>query len=292
MQASPKNGQTITGEYIAVEWEGEVEFKEYLRDSKYDPIPFYFVHNGLLHETPLNNSGYTKIWWIPPRFLTLEGKKIRIIDAIKISVQRADALLLLEGFPYEPIEEPHKRRGIAIFPAYFLEPDEPYFGYFSRKILRCIANRAGKESPALEQIRDIAETISGASPADEQPAPDAAETVDVKTGAGEVVLPDGLDIKKESKKNGRALDAYFIEKILSCVKYIHNSYTDIPDIWEQPTKTQAHRNRDLPWTVFEWEGIEYRVWKQTKSETVYAVKLEIQEQETVKNRIFDYKKDG
>jgi hypothetical protein len=283
-------------EYIAVEFEGELKQNFDGMDKPDDPAPYYILSNGRLLTHAPKGNGHTITWGGYPVYELLERRhrdgKIRIIDAVKIPIRKKDFSTFLVDCSFEPLVIiPGKPKGIAIFPADLLEPGE-LFGYIDRKILRCISNQTGKKSKALEQIREIAETISTDTPADEPPAPDAAsdaaETVEAEPGAGALAYPDGLKVIKE--KNGGALDAVFLKEVLPNVQYIRGTETDRPERWGW-TKTKMHRNRDFPWTVFEWEGIRYRVWKDEPKKR-YAVKLEIQEQGTPKNRVFDFKKDG
>ena len=141
----------------------------------------------------------------------------------------------------------------------------------------------GEHSAGITPAPDAADAT-----AEETPATDTAETVEAEPGAAAVAYPDGLEVIEENK--GGALDAGFLKEVLPNVQYIHGQETDRPERWEHPCQI-THRER-LPWTVFEWEGIRYRAWKEEYPKKRYAVKWEIQEQEKLPNRVFEFKNEG
>ena len=242
-----------------------------------------------------------------------EDKEFEIIDAVWLPIKKEDIRTVFNDFVRESHytsgnsytmmgrydKEKETLRFITFFPTELLGPAElPEYlfdcsGYFNRKVLRCISDETREKTPALKTIREIAEAISNntgpkvsARPQEQTPGDDESNTDE--PGAAAVVYPPGLEVIKKDK--GGALDADFINVVLSYVEYIHITETDKPDRWE-PTKTKAHRNRDLPWTVFVWKGDTYRAWKQTGPKTVYAVKLE-EPKQGAKNRIFDFKNES
>ena len=141
----------------------------------------------------------------------------------------------------------------------------------------------GEPSAGITPAPDAADAT-----AEETPATDTAETVEAEPGAAAVAYPDGLEVIEENK--GGALDAGFLKEVLPNVQYIHGKETDRPERWEHPSQI-THRERH-PWTVFEWEGIRYRAWKEEYPKKKYAVKWEIQEQGDSPNWVFDFKNEG
>ena len=289
MAKPPASPGEIVRKQIVIEWEGPID-DEFSR---------------LVPEPKLATTGNIFSYL----FSRIEIGELIIVDATEILARGKDLPTILSDYTVEigrpraifydtliltdEYDTPRGRiHGITIFPAKYLDIEAFSIGFFKRKILRCIANRTGKESPALEQIREIAEIISAASPADEPPAPDtvtdAAETVEAGPGAGALAYPDGLEVIKEN--NGGALDADFLKEVLPNVQYIRGTETDRPERWEHPSQIK-HRDR-CPWTVFEWKGIKYRAWKEEAPKKKYAVKWEIQERGKPTNRVFDFKNEG
>lgn len=321
MQANRNQSeQGRLGEYIAVEWEGETCYPEdlfltgyYYFNKEDEALVEDYIEERKLIVKADGDKDYIRIFLFVKR--QVESSRFKIIDAVKISIREEDIVTIFHdiemdyglatysntvALPYSG-SELYTRRWITIFPAELLDPTKTSLyppdslGYFNRKVLRCISGQAREKSPALKTILDIANTVihniepSNLTAEPQEQTPGKAVSNTDKPGRGTLPLPPGLKVKNESR--GGALDAYFIENVLSHVKHIRGTETTNSNIWEQPTKTKPHRNRDYPWTVFDWKGVRYRVWKKTDPKTLYAVKLEKQEQGS-KNHIFDFKDGG
>lgn len=313
--------------FYAIEWEGVINFEE---ESFFAGCHKEIVETvrGKGEITIIGGNNRKIFLYIRNR---IETGIFKINDAIEIEARENNISTILNDFSIEngvphlitsntvviePLKNsPDNRRGITIFPVNYLIPPKtvfeihkrlsrgeelnPFNNYLARKILICVANQTHNKSPALETIRDIAKVIilteNTPMPTEEHTATDAAPGDAVSNtdepGAAAVVYPDGLKVIKEHK--GGALDADFLKEVLPNVQYIRGTETDRPEMWGR-TKTKIHRNRDFPWTVFEWEGISYRAWKDEEElpKKRYAVKLEIREQGAPKNRIFDFKNGG
>lgn len=269
-------------EYIAVEFEGELKQDFDGMDKPDDPAPYYILSNGRLLTHAPKGNGHTITWGEYPVYELLERRhrdgKIRIIDAVKIPIRKKDFSTFLVDCSFEPLVIiPGKPKGIAIFPADLLEPGE-LFGYIDRKILRCISNQTGKKSKALEQIREIAETISTDTPADEPPAPDAPPRDDIQTDDAAPVerseFEAALDaygfteVKEEHLRNDRnggepvEMKSSTKKRLIRILPYISEvkPRKAITDRWGRPdansSKIQSGRCETI---VLEHEGVQYMV---------------------------------
>ena len=293
-------------EYIAVEFEGELKQDFDGMDKPDDPAPYYILSNGRLLTHAPKGNGHTITWGEYPVYELLERRhrdgKIRIIDAVKIPIRKKDFSTFLVDCSFEPLVIiPGKPKGIAIFPADLLEPGE-LFGSIDRKILRCISNQTGKKSKALEQIREIAETISTDTPADEPPPPDAPPRDDIQTDDAAPVetkpkkrrLPAGFkEIKENPLSNDRGEPVEMepstlkkLEKVLPYIQEVKKRKTLSAHQWKRPdansSKIQPGRNETI---IIEHNGIRYRI--------IYA-KCEIDGKEKYRFgvRIYEITKNG
>lgn len=276
--ASP--GETVKKK-IAIEWRGPQDDE----GARLFQVP------------PQNVSSADTFVYLSSR---IEIGELKIVDAIEIPARGKDIHIILSDYTVE-IGRPQvvfydtliltdeidnligDIHGITIFPAEYLNIEAYCQGFFKRKILRCIADRSGKESPALEQVRDIAETISGASPADEPPAPDtvtdAAETVEAGTAG--LIFPPGFKVVKRPYKSNRQGETKpmtdetlkrFIQYVLPYIKEV-GAHNAPPERWELAKKRGTPHPERGENAIIRYDGIDYVIYVNEKLNR-FGVKLD------------------
>lgn len=236
--------------------------------------------------------------------------KVKIVDAAKISIRVEDIRTILSDFSLEPFENINDtRRGVTIFSADCIDPEKVEAnlscGIIERKIIRCLKDQTREKSPALEIIRDIAESLTNSTKPTESPNPAtaSAEVQDGEHNKTAPALPPGVKIiegKHLANDKGAAVPltggqiTKFFSDVFPYIREVQAKEAN-PDRWSRPDKVLSRPNKVLsrpdekkyrlkyhraPNILIEFEGVRYwivycdEVLLNSKSKYAYAVKLD------------------
>lgn len=294
MQANRNQSkQDRIAEYIAVDLIGEFDLE---LGGVEIPPPFFYLIDGT-PDLPTNPPKKNRLWVACPCAIRRESitglgfycfladqivtGKVKIVDAAKISIRVEDIRTILSDFSLEPFENINDtRRGVTIFSADCIDPEKVEAnlscGIIERKIIRCLKDQTREKSPALEIIRDIAESLTNSTKPTESPNPAtaSAEVQDGEHNETAPALPPGVKIiegKHLANDKGAAvpltgeLRTKFFSDVFPYIREVQAKEAN-PDRWSRPDKKERrpeneknHRPRyhRAPNMLIELKGVRY-----------------------------------